>query len=58
MATSSGRSKAYYFRDLLDQGLEDLEDIYLASATIERVRKGEESLYSSSDVRGELGLDH
>ena len=58
MATSRGSSKAYNLREPLDQGLEDLVDFYLASATMERVRKGEEVLYSSSDVRGELGLDH
>jgi RHH-type rel operon transcriptional repressor/antitoxin RelB len=58
MATSRGSSKACNLREPLDQGLEDLVDIYLASATMERVRKGEEALYSSSDVRGELGLDH
>jgi len=58
LAASTGRSKAYYLRELIVQGLEDLEDFYLASATMERVRKGEEVLYSSSDLRGELGLDN
>ncbi len=58
LAASIGRSKAYYLRELIVQGLEDLEDFYLASAIMERVRKGEEALYSSSDVRGELCLDH
>jgi RHH-type rel operon transcriptional repressor/antitoxin RelB len=57
LAASTGRSKAYYLRELIVQGLEDLEDFYLAAATMERVRKGEEELYSSSEVRGELGLD-
>ena len=58
LAATTGRSKAYYLRELIVQGLEDLEDFYLASATMERVRKGEEALNSSSDVRGELSLDH
>ena len=29
----------------------------LAAATVERVNKGEESVYSSAEVRAELGLD-
>ncbi|BDW10230.1 hypothetical protein PSHI8_03120 [Polynucleobacter sp. SHI8] len=42
----------------MENELEDLEDFYLAVATMERVRKGEVVLYSSSEVRDELGLDH
>jgi len=42
----------------MENELEDLEDFYLAAATMERVRKGEEALYSSSELRGELGLDN
>ena len=34
LAAQTGRSKAYYLRELVQRGLEDLEDYYLASATI------------------------
>lgn len=56
LAASTGRSKAYYLRELVTNGLEDLEDFYLASATMERVRKGEEKVYSLEDVEQQLGL--
>jgi len=57
LATQTGRSKAYYLRELVKNGLDDLEDYYLAAATLERVRKGDEKVYSGEEVRKELGLD-
>jgi RHH-type rel operon transcriptional repressor/antitoxin RelB len=42
---------------LIERGLEDLEDFYLADAAMERLRKGEERTYSSAEVRKQLGLD-
>ncbi len=56
LAAQTGRTKAYYLRELVANGLDDLEDYYLAAATMERVRKGEEPLYSAEQVRTELGL--
>ena len=38
-------------------GLEELEDFYLADATMERIRKGQELVHSADTVRKELGLD-
>ena len=57
LARRTGRTKAYYLRELVQRGLDDLEDYYLAAATVERVRKGEEQTYSAADVRNDLGLD-
>lgn len=57
LAAQTGRTKAYYLRELVMNGLDDLEDYYLAAATMERVRKGEEKIYSATQVRNELGLD-
>ena len=56
LAERTGRTKAYYLRELIESGLEDLEDYYLASEVMERVRKGEE-VYTTEEVRRELGLD-
>ena len=56
LAAQTGRTKAYYLRELVENGLEDLEDYYLAAATIERVRKGEERVYSLDEVERDLGL--
>ena len=58
LAAQTGRAKSYYLRELIEGGLDDLEDFYLADATMERVRKGQEKITGSSQVRKELGLDH
>ena len=56
MAVQTGRTKAYYLRELVQNGLEDLEDFYLAAQTIERVRKGEERVFTLDEVERDLGL--
>lgn len=56
LAAQTGRSKSYYLRELVKNGLEDLEDYYLAAATMERVRKGEERVYTLDEVERDLGL--
>jgi RHH-type rel operon transcriptional repressor/antitoxin RelB len=58
LAVQTGRTKAYYLRELVTNGLDDLEDYYLAAVTMERVRKGEEKVYSAEQVRDDLGLDN
>lgn len=57
LAANTGRTKAYYLREIIEQGLEDLEDYYLAANVLERVRKGQEQVHSAADVRRDLGLD-
>ena len=56
LAAQTGRTKAYYLRELVAKGLEDLEDYYLAASTMERLRKGDEKVYSAEQVRSDLGL--
>jgi RHH-type rel operon transcriptional repressor/antitoxin RelB len=56
LAAQTGRTKAFYLRELVARGLDDLEDYYLADSTMERVRKREEQVLSSADVRKDLGL--
>ena len=58
LAAQTGRAKSYYLRELIEGGLEDLEDFYLADATMERVRRGSEKLLDATQVRKDLGLDH
>jgi RHH-type rel operon transcriptional repressor/antitoxin RelB len=58
LAAQTGRAKSYYLRELIEGGLEDLEDFYLADAAMERVRRGREKLLDASQVRKDLGLDH
>jgi RHH-type rel operon transcriptional repressor/antitoxin RelB len=56
LAANTGRTKAYYLREIIERGLEDMEDYYLAADVLERVRKGEEAVFTLSDVERELDL--
>ena len=57
LASQTGRTKAYYLREIIERGLEDIEDYYLAADVLERVRKGQERIHTAEEVRNELGLD-
>ena len=58
LATKTGRPKSYFLRELIEGGMDDIEDFYLTDATMERVRKGQEVVLDATDVRKSLGLDH
>ncbi len=58
LAKSTKRSKAFYIREAIINRLDDLEDYYLASEVMENVKQGKERIYSSDDIRKELGLDN
>ena len=53
----TGRTKAFYLRELIERGLEDMEDYYLAADVLERLRQGAERVHSASHVRNALELD-
>ena len=56
LASQTGRAKTYFLREMIERGLEDIEDYYLAAEVLERVRKGTESVYSAADVRRALDV--
>ena len=58
LVAQTGQTKEYYLQQLIERGLEDLEDYYLAADVLKRVRKGEEPVYESADVKQELGLEN
>ncbi|WP_239004222.1 type II toxin-antitoxin system RelB family antitoxin [Salmonella enterica] len=57
LAKQTGRTKTYYAREAILAHLEDMEDYYLSAETSARVRRGDEAVHSSEDVRKSLGLD-
>ena len=57
LASQTGRTKAFYLREIIERGLEDMEDYYLAADVIERVRKGQEKVYTTAEVKKALDLD-
>jgi RHH-type rel operon transcriptional repressor/antitoxin RelB len=57
LAARTKRTKAFYLRQLITNGLEDLEDYYDAVEASERIRRGEEKTHAWEDVRRDLGLE-
>ena len=57
LASQTGRAKEFYLQEIIERGLEDVEDYYLAIDALKRVRKGEEPVYSSAEVRRDLEMD-
>jgi RHH-type rel operon transcriptional repressor/antitoxin RelB len=49
LAKATGRSKTYYVREALIQKIEDMEDLYLAEAVLERIASGEEKVVSAEE---------
>lgn len=57
LITQTGLSKSDYLQEIIENGIEDLEDYYLAAEVLERVKNGQEKIFSTSEVRKSLGLD-
>lgn len=58
LASQTGRSKSSLLREMIDRGLDDVEDYYLAVEALERIRTGQERVYSSAELKLDLGLDN
>jgi RHH-type rel operon transcriptional repressor/antitoxin RelB len=52
LAQKTGRTKTFYAREAILEHLQDLEDIYLATARLEKKAR----TYSAEEVKRELGL--
>jgi len=57
LALKTGRTKAFYLREIIEGGIAEIEEYYLAAETLERVRKGQEKVHSASSVRKDLALE-
>jgi RHH-type rel operon transcriptional repressor/antitoxin RelB len=57
LAEKTGRTKAFYLREMIEGGISEIEEYYLATETLARVRKGQERVHSAASVRKDLGLD-
>ena len=56
LAADTNRSQSFYVRELINHGLEDVEDYYRAAMVSARIRSGEEKVYSMEEVKAHLGL--
>jgi RHH-type rel operon transcriptional repressor/antitoxin RelB len=57
LASRTGRTRAFCLREMIERGIEEMEDYYLAADVLARVRKGKEQVHSAAVVRIGLGLD-
>lgn len=58
LAARTGKSKAEHAAEILKYGIEDVEDYYNAVEVSRRIARGEERVYTSEELRRELGLDN
>ncbi len=56
LSEQTGRSKTFYLRELIENGLDELEDYYQASQVVERIKQGTEAVYSLEETEKLLGL--
>jgi len=54
LAKSTGRSKAFYLRLLIENNLDELEDVFLAERRLENLRAGQSETIKAEDVWGDL----
>lgn len=57
LAAATGRSKAFYLRELIEAGFDDLEDAYLGASALEAHRRSGETTIPLDQVMRNLGLD-
>ena len=57
LAEKTGRTKAFYIREMILSRIDDMEDYYLAAEVLERVRKGKERTFTEQEVIRHLGLE-
>ncbi|MDO5638641.1 MAG: DUF6290 family protein [Neisseria sp.] len=56
LAASTGRTKAFYLRESIARGLEDMEDLYLAESRLLALKEGKSHTTPLTEVMAEYGL--
>ena len=57
LARRTGRTKTFYVREAVLEHLEEIEDVYLAERTLERLRSGQECTIPLRDAMKRHGLE-
>ena len=57
LARVTGRSKAFYLRELINQGLDEMEDAYLGAAALETHRRSGEASIPLAALMEDLDLE-
>jgi RHH-type transcriptional regulator, rel operon repressor / antitoxin RelB len=54
LVRETGRSKSFYLRQLIEDNLADIEDIYLSEKRLEELRAGRSESLNADEVWGDL----
>ena len=54
IASKTQRTKAFYIREMIERSIDDIEDYYLGAEVAERVRKGEEEVFTTEEIRRDI----
>ena len=57
LVAEAGHTRRFYLREIIQRGAEDTEDYWLAVASGDRVRNGEERIFTDAEMREQLELD-
>ncbi|MCT0229567.1 ribbon-helix-helix protein, CopG family [Synechococcus sp. CS-1324] len=57
LALETGRTKAFYLRELIEQGIDDLEEAYLGATALESHRRSSQPAIPLDQLMNDLGLD-
>ncbi len=57
LTKQTGRAKSYYLVQALENYLEDMEDLLISNAIVEKIASGQEKTYSSTEVRNAIKLE-
>ncbi|MCJ8279048.1 MAG: CopG family transcriptional regulator [Rivularia sp. ALOHA_DT_140] len=57
LATQTGRTKAFYIREMIESNLGNMEELYLAEQVSLRVKQGIEPTYSLDELENKLDME-
>ena len=57
LVAEAGHTRRFFLREIIQRGAEDTEDYWLAVASGDGVRSGEERIYTDAEMREKLELD-
>ncbi len=57
LVAEAGHTRRFYLREIIQRVAEDTEDYWLAVASGDRVRNGEERIFTDAEMREQLELD-
>jgi RHH-type rel operon transcriptional repressor/antitoxin RelB len=58
LARRTGRTKTFYVRQAIIEHLDDLEDLYMAERTLDRIRSGDEQTIPLEDALKRHALEN